>query len=58
MSSCLAVETFFRSPAREAPGAWRAPRWDMDGGPEMIGMRTRKTHVRRKTAALKGAAKA
>ena len=39
MSRCLAVETFFRSPTRGGPGAWRAPGWDMYGGPEMIGMR-------------------
>ena len=39
MSSCLAVETFFRSPARGGPGAWRAPGWDMNGGSDMIGMR-------------------
>ena len=29
MSRCLAVETFFRSPTRGGPGAWRAPGWDM-----------------------------
>ena len=36
MYSCLAVETFFRSPARGTPGAWRAHRPTMNDDPVLL----------------------